>query len=96
MESKLLKLIETYGLSFLNLNKKITSHIVSYRNTLSHNGGEEKYKNIDNNILHEGYLKLMMILFVIFMKYLEISNEDIEYAINRNKILLTLSDNKLL
>ena len=96
LESKLLKLVEAYGLNFLNLNQKLINHIISYRNTLSHNGGEEKYKNIDNNILHEGYLKLMIILFIAFMQYLEIPDENIEYAIKRNKILLTLSDNNLL
>lgn len=96
LEAKLQKLIESYNLSFLNLDNKLISHLVSYRNTLSHNGGEERYKNIDNNIMHEGYMKLMISLFILFMNYLEISNEDIEYAINRNKILFTLSDNKLL
>ena len=68
--------------------------MVSYRNILSHNKGEEKYKNIDINILYEAYLKLMVILFILFMHYLEIDINNINYAINRNNFLKILMDNK--
>ena len=94
LENKLNKMIIDYNLQFLFPDMKLINKMVSYRNILSHNKGEEKYKNIDINILYEAYLKLMVILFILFMHYLEIDINNINYAINRNNFLKILMDNK--
>lgn len=96
LEDRINKLSNNYNLDFLNLNNDLLSHLVSYRNTLSHNGGEEKYKKIDTNILYEGYLKFTVALFILFMLYIEIPIETVNYAISRNHFLRILQDNKLL
>ena len=94
LENKLNKMIIDYNLQFLFPDMKLINKMVSYRNILSHNKGEKKYKNIDINILYEAYLKLMVILFILFMHYLEIDINNINYAINRNNFLKILMDNK--
>lgn len=83
LEARLKKLVSMNNLNSLNLDNTLISYIVSYRNTLSHNGGEEKYSQIDTKIMFEAYSKIRLMLFILFLKYLGISPQDIDYALIR-------------